>query len=191
MFLTHTEFFLLTVDDLRNRINKNTEYDLLRACGLCRQLVIDKPTLFNLANQKINLPNGFEVAYNPTFQNLDVKDKNSRPKTMWITINPKHSDITKVVDLKTFRKIRLLTYHQFEYTVEDIIKMAAVFMGGVHSNEPHRKNIRYRALIHLYSSIKDEANLPLYAIRAVCNVVLNGMEPLELALKGHIPADGI
>lgn len=188
MFLTHKQFFLLTVEDLRTRINKNTEYDLLRACGLCRQLVTDKPTLFDLANKEKQLPNNFEVAYNPVFQAFDVKNKNSKPQTGWATINPEHNNRTKIIDAKAFRALRLLTYHQFEYTVERIIKMASALMGGVHSNEPHRENIRYKALIHLYEHTKDHANVSLFAIRALCNVVLKGMEPLELAIKGHTPA---
>ena len=190
MFFTYPKFFLLTLDDLRSRLNKNTEYDLIRACGLCRQLILDKLTLYDLANKDFDINDNYYISYEPAFHYGYDRGNVNHFVTGWMTINPIDTKDAVTLGRKEFKSIVLITEEKYSYTVEDIIEDTSHFMGGVHSKDPHEKNKKLKVLYGLYSRLKEEANLPLFAIRAVCAVIVKAMEPLELAIKEHTHAVG-
>src|SRR5687768_5137822 len=132
MLLSHEELFLLTIEDLRTKINKGTPYDLVRACGLCRHLLIDGyPLYFRLTRFYRAVPLFFEVA---DYSNHPISK--IRMTVGWTTIVPNDEVPTKKVEKDEFLSIVLLTFHNLEYTVLDIIRAASHFYGGIHSFKP-------------------------------------------------------
>ena len=183
MLLTHEELFLETVADLRNKINVGKKYELIRACGLCRHLIIDPVPLVHIVNRTLKIPLIFHVA---DFSNHSASK--IRMQVGWTTIDPSSSIVpTKEVALDPFLSIKLLNYHNLDFTVKEIIRAASHFYGGIHSLKPEKKQAY---LVDLDKAAHSDEKLSLMAIRATCKVVAKAMEPIEAAILGHTHAGG-
>src|SRR5258705_9475470 len=133
MLISHEEFFLHTVEDLRNRIKENSAYSIIRACGLCRQLVEEKNWLLKKANQRTQIKLSFLILDND-------RDLFKIPMPIiWITVDPILKKTTEV-DRDEFLDTYVLRLKKHTYQVRDIIKVAANKMGGVHSDDLHHKD---------------------------------------------------
>jgi hypothetical protein len=182
--LSHEELFLLTVEDLRNKISIGNEYNLIRAYGLCRHLVSDTPPLMILASKPYNYKIKFHVADYSDMPIYEIGYKLDFFNIVWSTINPDFTaPKTKYVSKDIFLKVPLLKFNEHHYNVLDIIHAASHFMGGVHARDP--KNNKEAALVALEKAAKTDEKLTFNAIRSVCKVVLKAMEPLEQVIKGN------
>jgi len=180
MLITHEELFLGTVQDLRTKIRTNKPYNLIRACGLCRHLLLDEHPLVHQVNKKYKLPITFHIKdYTNTPLSHDYKGSGGR------TILPIGD--SKNVKLDEFLKTQVLYYGKHEFTVKDIIIAAAHYFGGVHSGKPDLKQ-EYLDKLDRYTRI--EHNHSLWMISVICKVVLKTMKPLETVIKKNIPLGG-
>jgi hypothetical protein len=182
-------FFLLTIDDLRGRIANNTTYDTIRACGLCRQLIIDKrKQLFWLANQKIKLRLVFEVCHPVKITFQTASGKSESPKIVWNNIIP-FSHNKHIVDEKQFKEMIIYRRPECVLSVDDVIHAASNFMGGIHIRPTQSK--KEQVWYALHEATKNDTNLAMASLKSICKVILKAMEPLEAAIKGRTPAAGL
>ncbi len=178
MLLNHEELFVATIRDLRNKIRIGKEYELIRACGLCRHLLMDRPSaLYDDANRKYKLKLKFEIA---DFSNhpsskirTDIGLKTSEP----VASLPRKS-----VSLDEFLATVVLNISEIDYSVKDILRAASHYYGGIHSGGPKE----YQHLLDVLNAWADsKEKLTLMAIRGICKVILKAMEPLELTITSH------
>jgi len=181
MLISHEELFLKTVQDLRTKIRTNKPYNLIRACGLCRHLLLDEHPLVHQVNKKYKSQITFYIAdYANTPISNDYKGGGGR------TIEPL-VDTTKIAKLDEFLKTKVLHYWKYEFTVREIIIAASHYFGGVHSGKPDLKQT-YLDKFNRYS--KAEHTTTIWMIRSICKVVLKSMKPLETLIKQNISTGG-
>jgi hypothetical protein len=172
--------FIGTLNDIRNKLLGN-EYDLLRACGLLRHLLLDQPNLVYLANQKFDLKFTYHVCdyiTKPPF----------KPLIHFISLEP-NTRITYQVKENKLKHIPVLTFNEQDYTVIDVINSAAHKMGGVHSYPAKKDAEKNLMLLDEVLKKLPIQYLPVFytCIASICEVVLKGLEPLEKAIKEHTP----
>ena len=181
MLLTHEELFVYTIQDLRTKIKLNTPYDLVRACGLCRHLLLDESPLVHQVNKKYRLAITFNIAdYSNTPLSHDHKGSGGR------TIEPLVEQ-TKIAKISDFLKTKVLYYGSHEFTVKEMILAASHYFGGIHSGKPDLK-LKHLSMLERYSNT--EMKMSLWMIRSICKVILNSMEPLEIEIRKNISTDG-
>src|SRR5688572_26126521 len=160
--MTREQLFLKSLDDIRIKMNGGN-YELVKACGLLRHLLLDTPTLYDLVNKKRIKPY-FEVPES------DI-DKFILDSKHWPVqyINISNSKTSKVkLNRSDFLKYKVLSIRETIYSIKDLIHWAAHIMGGVHSKEAKKENeIKLSTINELI--LADD--LPTYElIRAICGV---------------------
>ncbi len=178
MIYSHEQFFVLTVKDLQEKLSRGTEYDLIRACGLCRHLLIDVGTpLWYSANRNYKLKLTFEVADYEDFHSGSL-----RFPTAWMTVMPNHiTNKTRVVSKSEFLKIILINNNEFRYTVKDIIRAGAHYLGGIHTGAPEDSN--QRSLSDFHARTNSHTKILFFAAKAICTVIIAAMQPLLVAIE--------
>lgn len=185
--MTHDLLFLKTLKDLRFKLLTDSEYSLIRACGLLRHLLTDQNLLVDLVNSKYKVKIRFDV-YDNT--GLDWKITNGYMSYSNITVNPfdsKYLSLTKQEFLATL----VLGCDKYEYTVLEVIRAASHYMGGIHSGKPTE---REEIISKLGYNPKGQPGETLTAIRDICNVSLHGLARLEgevLTAIRHTPTGGL
>jgi hypothetical protein len=182
------KFFLWTVNDLRSRLQRGSEYDVIRSCGLCRQLVLDddKP-LLEMANANANVTLTFAIQNKIRVLNNGIELK---PHLGFFPVVPFNIHFY-VIDWKKIKKVPVMYWKKDELTFEKVIKAASNFMGGVHSRNPKADNPQEQALNALYTAFFLDRDLAITALKNICHVVLTGVEPLESKIIEHTPAGGL
>ena len=189
----YEQFFLLTVADLRDKLKRGTEYDIIRSCGLCRQVILDdNEPLVTLGN--INRQLKIEFAINTAQYEISISGKKIIPTTFWKNLLPLPMLPTalKKIEINKFKNVVALTYEGHEVKIDHLVKAAAQFMGGVHSRPAHPQNKNEIALKAIYDHTAKAVgeNIALSALKNICIIILLAMEPLENAIKGETPAGG-
>jgi hypothetical protein len=180
MLISHEQLFLATVQDLRTKIRTNKEYHLIRACGLCRHLLLDGHPLLNQVNKRHKLSITFHIKdYTNTPISHDYKGSGGR------TILPIGE--SKKVTVNEFLQTKIHYYGKNEFTVKEFIRAAAHYYGGVHSGKPEPKEEFLSRLNKFYNK---ETNISFWHMNAICKVVLKAMIPLERHIKENISAGG-
>ncbi|MCA6438597.1 MAG: hypothetical protein ACRCSM_10285 [Sediminibacterium sp.] len=180
MLISHEELFINTVQDLRSKIKTNKTYHLVRACGLCRHLLLDGHPLLYQANKKYRLPIIFHIKdYTDTPISNDYKGSGGR------TILPLGESIK--VTLDDFLKTKIHYYGKNEFTVKDFILIASHYYGGVHSGNPDEKQQYLSRLNKFYNK---ETNISFWHMNGICKVILRAMRPLEIKIKKNIATGG-
>jgi hypothetical protein len=180
MLISHEELFVNTVQDLRSKIRVNKEYHLIRACGLCRHLLLDETPLLHQVNRKYKLPITFNIKdFTAAPLSLDYKGSGGR------TILPIGE--SKKVKLDEFLKTKIHYYGKNEFTVKEFIIAAAHFYGGIHSGKP---DIKQEYLSRLNKFYHRETNISFWHINGICKVILKAMTPLENLIKKNISTGG-
>jgi len=178
MLISHEELFLNTVQDLRSKIRVNKPYHLIRACGLCRHLLLDETPLLHQVNRKYKLPITFHIKnYTDTPLSNDYKGSGGR------TILPIGE--SKKVKLDEFLKTKIHYYGKNDFTVKEFILAASHYYGGIHSGKP---DIKQEYLSRLNRFYHKETNISIWHMNGICKVVLKAMKPLESHIKKNISA---
>ncbi|MBL0273297.1 MAG: hypothetical protein IPQ06_09540 [Chitinophagaceae bacterium] len=185
MFISHEELFLKTIDDLRNKVASDDDYNLVRAAGLCRHLLTDsgKP-LVKILDRKYGVKIEFTVA---SLSMVGLQMANL--SMVWTTISPNHLSDPVKVGLKDFLAIQFLRIENHIYSVKDVIRAASHCMGGIHSGVP--KDEKEKALHDIEPRVVGGHKTTHHAITSICNVVISAMEPLEAAIKGIPQLQGL
>ena len=182
MLISYRELFHETIADLRKKVNAGTKYELIRACGLCRHLLLDRTALIHKINRGHRLKITFEIA---DFSNDPMF--HIRMQIGWITVQPNRLAPNKNVTLKQFLSRHLINYGPIDFNVRDLIRAASHYYGGIHSGDPEY-NERYLSALNKKADTKEE--ITFMAIKAICNVVLKSMNDFEEKLNRHAPTGG-
>ena len=176
MLISHEELFLNTVQDLRSKIRVNKTYHLIKACGLCRHLLLDETPLLHQVNRKHKLPITFYIKdYTDTPLSHDFNGSGGR------TILPLGE--SKKVKLDEFLKTKIHYYGKNEFTVKEFLITASHYYGGIHSGKP---DIKQEYLSRLNTFYNKETNISFWHMNGICKVVLKSMRPLEIHIKKNI-----
>jgi hypothetical protein len=175
--------FTRTLQDVRQKLTGD-KYDLLRACGLLRHLILDgAASLALIVNRKYGLKLMFYISAPDGDFSLFIRLKAS---LSWRSLSPVTKNSAEVNIDRMLKKQMLLIYPHV-YTVRDIIRIAANIEGGVHTgtNKKERDNLFVDAMqLGVYFGTGDD--VAYYSIRSICEVVLTGLQPLEEAVKSNL-----
>jgi hypothetical protein len=179
--MNHDELFLHTMNDLRERIKKGKEYDLIRACGLIRHLILDPDSLYNLLNETLKIDVQFKVAIHDThLEGKPIEWRNPRS-----TIHNPH----EFLSIAKFKNWKVVMIEAYNYNIEELIRIASHKKGGVHSGRPEKKHL---ALFEFEKQgLQGKYRLDLEALNSICKIVVEALEPLEKVIKERTPADGL
>jgi hypothetical protein len=182
--MTNEDLYRFTLIDLEQKIEKATEYDLIRACGLLRHLILDGGSLVHIVNRPYKLKLRFIVS-----------DQTEIPpfphNRLWI--NPMATDNSKTVELSLdeFLNRKVLITEGETFFVKDIITTAAHVRGGVHSGT---SNSKIDMLMNFEKTVLTRYRIDLMAIKSICRIVLTGLTPLAVLLQekdGRTPTGGL
>jgi hypothetical protein len=185
MLLDKNELFILMVDDMRKKIKTGTAYEILKACGLFRQLIADKTCLLKEINRDLHYKAKFVVPDVTGNILLDVRSPIGH--IAWVTVDPDGPlfEKTKEVDWKKFLEIPVLRFNRRVFTIDNVVCVAANYYGGIHYKKPHSKDKLANSYIALEAAIETNEKVTLLAIKAICKVTIKALEPIVEILETH------
>jgi len=129
-------FFVECLDELESRATwESSEYSLLRAAGLLRELLLDELPVVTEVNRERRLPLSFTIRRAPM---------DSRPGTWWIGgLDPDQPGEGPVEDLNLTNLLRvpLLDLGTDRLTIKDLITLAAMLKGLQPLREAARRDM--------------------------------------------------
>ena len=171
------QLFIDTVNELSERMTRGSRYDLIKASGLIRALVVDGSNLMHQVNRNFREKILFTVKQwqtaTPAPGKLELQ-----------TVMPTGNGETIAVELDAFLVRRCIFYHQHVYTVRDIIKVVANVRGGVHAGKPSTDS-EAAVVDPQFVSLKvgvagtESVDLCIGQIKAIAEVVLSSLRPLK------------
>lgn len=171
------KIFVNIMFDLNERYERRTEYDLLKASGLIRQLIVDPNSIVEQINKNYKLKIIFRVQERNKIPSERTKEDGKVWKALYgITfITPKEDSLSvEFLNKDAFFKYNLLTYHEETFNVLDIIKICANKYGGIHYDE--KKNLKEKSLdiTHKGFFFNDSSSViqSMYSIIGICLVTL-------------------
>ena len=184
--MTHEEIFLNILNEIRDRIsdtyltpqrdtiNPFKKFDLIKACGLLRQLFLDEKKLVDLVNKDRKIPILFHI----------VDYKNSFPNyynSLWFCLIPESGRGIRI-GLSEFLKITPIIHEKLPYTILEIIQITANVIGGIHSRNP--KDEKEKIFVNLIkgAGLKDTEYA---AIQNICLVTIKALLPIESSILEH------
>jgi hypothetical protein len=175
------QHFIDTLRELRERMAKGDRYELIKASGLLRLLLLDGGALVHIVNRHHRVKIDFEtIDYTMKLPTLS----SFRVHMHWTNLDatgfpPAAKRITSKLD--PLLAAIVVTFEGEDYSVADIIRSAAHLKGGVHYGAPD--NDRDKKLLEadkLWAINNVDASLA--AMRGLVAVVLRGLKPLEDAI---------
>ena len=174
--------FLETLDDLETRIRQDaSEYDLLRAAALLRELLLDASPLVHQVNHATKTALRFRIR-------VKVPDPGHEFE-IWLGLDPSAKvDVPiREVDLKELLRISLVFLPSSRITVRQVITLAANVRGGVHRERP--KDPAHEAFENFRLKLRHgDMPLELLLVVEISRIVLAGLEPLRSAVRDRSPA---
>ena len=117
--------FEKSLHELQVLIASPAEYDLIQSSRILRQLLVDGDALLHLVNR--------ELRASPTFRVRTLTE--STPLTNWIIPElfcSRENEPYEDLNLKQFLAHRVAIANEEDITVRQVIKYAAIILGGVH-----------------------------------------------------------
>jgi hypothetical protein len=168
--------FLGTVADIDRKVLDGSDYNLLRAAGLLRQLFLDPTPLVHVVNctyrQKIK------------FETVDYRLQPPLPpqahmRNLDSSLFPGAKTVKN--DLKDFLKAPCFKIDTTTATVRDLIRACAHVKGGVHFGKA--KTSEDKVVLDWDRMVRLFGKQPsLRAVAGVCRVALRGLKPLVEAI---------
>lgn len=178
------KLFVNTIIELEERFNKKTEYDLLKASGLIRQLIVDANPLVAQVNKKYKLKIKYKVVkrFKLDFANIDSNGTEWSNLSSMVFISPsKSSNFVELLNKHEFFKYQLLSHHDTPFTVLDVIKICANKYGGVHSEDIRKgKNLELDRMSSLITF--NGSKSVFHVVYGIIEVCLNAFKPLKNAI---------
>ena len=125
--MNHARLFEELLHELQVLLASATEYDLIRSSRVLRQLLLDGDALLHLVNR--------ELRASPVFRVRTFGDGSGSGPADWMNTAISWSDESAPfadLSLQQFLSYRLGVANGEEITVRQIIKYAAIVLGGVH-----------------------------------------------------------
>lgn len=178
-------FFLNTIDELKERLSKLTEYDILKASGLLRQLLIDGYSLVDQINKIYRVKIQYCVQKSFEFPELNSLPDGSEPKVLYgmnFILPIEGSSNIELLNLSDFLKYEVLQYQSENFTVLDVIKICANKYGGIHVEDVKKSREKSLDVLHNYFSLNKSSSIlhSMYNISIIC---VNSLQPLAEAIK--------
>lgn len=123
--MNHARLFEKLLHELQVLIASGTEYDLIGSSRILRQLLLDGDALLHLVNRELRASPGFRVA-SPSGVPLTSDWINTN--LYWSDENMAYADL----DLQQFLSYSVGVSAGRAITVREVIKYAAIVLGGVH-----------------------------------------------------------
>lgn len=165
--------FLRVADDLTQRVHgPRDEYELLRASGLIRQLLMDETPLVHRVNRSVRLPLRFAVSAANAATPLPVPGYSAR----WS--NPDPFDLRPTtVTLEQFLAFPTIYTAGSLFTVADVVRVCAHVLGGVHFADA--RTAGERALVELHDSFTiNDVGALTESIAGIGRVTLSGIREI-------------
>lgn len=172
-------FFLETIAELDRRTHSRSEYEVLRASALLRQILTDG--LLAEANRHYQEKIRFTVALHPYPPSLEGQG------FTFVEIDPTVgiAVASRRLKLDQFLKTECLWYQNTPATVLDLIRLCANAMGGVHlkdSESEHQEALR--ALSGAYVIPGQTRSVILNGLWSISRITLVALKDLVAAIVG-------
>lgn len=167
--MNHARLFEELLHELQVLIGSATEYDLIRSSRILRQLLLDGDALLHLVNR--------EVRATPTFR---VRTADSMSLGIyWTEEHAPYIDL----NLQQFLAYPVGNSNGNEITVRQVIKYAAIILGGVHFKVD--KGGEYEVVARIHESRDEFGSTPiLRCLREIGAVTRDGLIPVrDLLIK--------
>jgi hypothetical protein len=167
---TAESLFIRNFEKLIQCHGNPTQENLFESVGPLRRILMDHPSIVDLANRKERLKFRFNIYSNPEMRiNFDPK------------IHPSTPQLIKTMNLTEFLKHPLMQFMGRDITVKDAINYVRNYAGLEHKNEPDTdaskaaQNVNWLGL----------GGMPaiLYCLKSAVSLTLGGYEPLYDKLK--------
>ena len=174
------KIFVNIMFDLNERYERRTEYDLLKASGLIRQLIVDHNSIVEQVNKNYKLKILFRVQERSKMPVERIKEDGTVWKVLYgmTFITAKENSLSiELLNKDAFFKYDLLTYHEEVFNVLDIIKICANKYGGIHYDE--NKNLKEQSLdtTHRGFSFNDSSSV-IQSMHSIIGICLEALKPL-------------
>lgn len=173
------KFFLATIVDVDSKILSGTPYELIRAAGLLRQLLLDGSPLVTVVNRKHKVRLTFHASTDKS-----VPPKISTSLMMWFSPDVGIGLPTAPEPIVLHRFLSqpiLMRDEKCLATIHDLIDMCSHVKGGIHLGIP--KSSGEHALLNWDEAFKEGGGIPsLHALAGTCRVALLGLRPLVEAI---------
>ena len=170
--------FLSTVVDIDHKVHEGSQYSLIRAAGLLRQLFLDAMPLVHVVNRPYRQKIEFET--------IDYRQQHPiSPDAHKVELDSYFFPGAKTIkiDLEDFLKAPCFRIGDITATVRDLIRACANVKGGVHLGKA--KTSEENIVLDWDRTFRLLGEEPsLKAIAGVCRVALRGLEPLIRVMMG-------
>ncbi len=175
-----SRFFLETLLDIDTKVAAGDSYQLIRAAGLLRQVVLDGEPLVHKANRAHRLKLTFSVL------DPDQYPPSIGPELLvfWRNLDPSPFPGGQIVsiDLARLLSSNILWYAKTWATVRDVIKACANAKGGIHFGKP--EGPAQEVVLQFDRELVGVSGEPsLMALSGLCRIILNGVRPLVSAVS--------
>lgn len=174
------KLFLNTIDDLKTKIERLTQYDLLKCSGLIRLLLLDSPSLVDQVNRVQKIKITYRVNKRHDWPELEPLPDGTKPRamfTMMFILPQENSNSVENLNIKDFLKYELLSNEEQDFTVLDIIKICANKYGGVHSENVKKPEDLLLDDLHHRFKFNDSSSI-LHALYSISKICLIALQPL-------------
>jgi hypothetical protein len=168
-------FFLNTLDDLEEKLNRGDAYSIIRASGLLRQLLIDNEPLVHQINRRYRLRIEFEV--------IGIFKLPIRPVICWQNLDPSNFPNARKTRLRldNFLSAECLVFRDYDFTVKDVITACAHMKGGIHSGKA--ENEKEEGILDFDEILKiGGLDATLAALRGIIKITQIALKPLVQAI---------
>jgi hypothetical protein len=191
------QLFVETLIDIRNKLSNNpSEYQLLRVSGLLRHILIDKKPLIKPAIALGGLVPLFRVVKPPPRVIPPEQDE------AWAKMHATQPDVKRVdfafdyrghllagvaqnegdqelsLELKDFLKHEIITWMDTEYTVENVLRLVAHSLGGVHLGNTNDDPAAQELCTYMEGAMMFGRSLPAVITFDMARCTLRACEPL-------------
>ncbi len=154
----YEESFLFTINDLREKVGSDDRYQLVKASGLLRLLLLDG--LVHEANRKHKIKLIF-----------------------YLTLRCYRKEKTKPLTLDEFLTAEWKAYRDHIYSVKEIINSSAHFMGGVHIKEPKLK--KDMDLVDVFNRKPITIDTIKSSLKGISKLTVEALDELEDVIKNQ------
>jgi hypothetical protein len=172
------EHLLRTVLDIDEKLVIGDRYNIIRASGLLRQLLMDGTPLVHVVNRRHRLQ--------IVFRTIDfAKPVPVEPEADWRALDPSPFPGAQTMDctLSQFLAAPCLKWNGAQASVHDLISVCANAMGGVHLGKA--KTSIEQVLLDWDEVVTVLGEQPsVTAMVGICRIALRAMKPLVDLLQG-------
>jgi hypothetical protein len=182
------KIFLNIISELKKRYENQTEYDILKASGLIRQLLVDSNPIIEQVNRKYKLKITYRVQerIKLPFERFNEDGTAWKPLYGIVFITPQENSPVELLNRDDFFKYELLSYHNEMINVLEVIKICANKYGGIHYDE--KRNLKESSIdvTHKAFSFNNSSSVirSMYSITGIC---LEALNPLAEKVKRSYP----